>query len=55
MRCAVCGLHVHSEHTEGELSKCLKVASSYIETLNELVNRVLILNGAGSKYAKWIL
>jgi len=50
MMCYICGKQVHTEHSEGELMNCLKYASSYIEELNQLVNKVLILNGAGSKY-----
>ena len=50
-RCYICGNHIHSEHTEGELMKCLKYASNYIEELNQLVDKVLVLNGAGGKFA----
>ena len=51
MHCYICGKLIHTEHEPGELMKCLKYASNYIEELNELVNKVLILNGAGMKNA----
>jgi len=48
-RCYICGNDIHSDHEEGELMSCLKNASKYIDEINELVNKVLTLNGAGSK------
>lgn len=50
--CGVCGKPIHTEHEEGELRDCLKVATIYINDLNALVNKVLILNGAGGRFGR---
>ena len=52
IRCGVCDQPIHTDHDESDLRDCLKVATIYIKDLNELVNKVLILNGAGSNFAK---
>jgi len=49
-KCEVCGLSVQVDHSEVELQSCLRVCATYIRELNILVNKVLVLNGAGSKY-----
>lgn len=44
-KCYVCGLSIHGQHKEGELMKCLRYASKYIDEMTELVEKLVILNG----------
>lgn len=49
-KCESCGESIQVEHSEVELQYCLLRATNYIHDLNILVNKVLVLNGAGTKY-----
>lgn len=43
IRCGVC-THEILDHSEGELHKCLKESSIYIEVVREYVNKLRVLN-----------
>ncbi len=47
--CFICNKAILN-HTEGMLHKCLKKLNEFVSELVPLVDRVLILNGAGTKY-----
>jgi len=48
-KCFICDKSILN-HSEGNLHACLKRLNEFVSELVPLVNRVLILNGAGAKF-----